>query len=45
MRTKFWSEKIKGRSRDMLDNIKIYEKETRWEGLDWIHVAQNMDLQ
>jgi hypothetical protein len=44
MRTEFWSNILKGR--DHLEDIyvdytiKMDLKEMRWEGVDWIHLAQ-----
>jgi hypothetical protein len=29
--------------RRCVNNIKIYLRETRWDGLDWIDVAQDRD--
>jgi hypothetical protein len=33
-----------GRSRNRwYDNIRMYLREMGWEGVDWIHLAQDMD--
>jgi hypothetical protein len=29
--------------RRWVDNIKTYHKEIGWDGMDWIHLAQNRD--
>jgi hypothetical protein len=47
MHTKFWSENLNwkrplGRlKRRCEDNIKMDPRETGWEGVDWIHLAQD----
>jgi len=48
MHTKFWSENVKGRelAKPKLrweDNIRMDLREIGWEGVDWIHVAQDKD--
>jgi hypothetical protein len=48
MHTKFWSENLKGRDSGRPrhrweDNIKMDVREIWWEGVDWIHLAQDRD--
>jgi hypothetical protein len=47
MRTRYWSENLKGRQRSLEkrsrrweDNIRMDPRETGWEGVDWMHLAQ-----
>jgi hypothetical protein len=44
----FWSESLKGREfrrsrRRREDNIRMDLMEIGWEGVDWIHLAQDRD--
>jgi hypothetical protein len=45
MHTIFWLENLKRPLRRLRhrweDNIRMYLRETGWEGMDWIHLAQN----
>jgi hypothetical protein len=49
MHTIFWLENLKGR--DFLEDLDIdgessiimYRRELGWEGVDWIHLAQDRD--
>jgi hypothetical protein len=46
MHTIFWLENLKGRDHleDLyVDNIRINLRETGWEGVDWMHLAQDRD--
>jgi hypothetical protein len=50
VRTKFWSENLKGRDNwkdpatvDGGDNIRMDLREVGWEGVDWIHLPQDRD--
>jgi hypothetical protein len=49
MRTKFWSGNLRGRDKlgrprhRWEDNIRVDLKEIGWEGVDWIHLAQDRD--
>jgi len=49
MRTKCWSENLKGRNHaeDLAhrweDNIRMDLSEIGWEGMDWSHLAQDRD--
>jgi hypothetical protein len=47
MRTKFWSESLKGRDRSHRlrweDNIRMDLREVWWEGVGWIHLAEDRD--
>jgi hypothetical protein len=49
MHAKFWSEDIKEKTtwrpmRRPEDNIRMDLKGIGWEGVDWMHVAQDRDL-
>jgi hypothetical protein len=45
----FWLEKLKGRyklrrhRRGWRDNTRMVLREIRWEGVEWIHLAQDSD--
>jgi hypothetical protein len=48
MHKKFWSENLKGRElgrsrRRWEDTIRMDLREIRWEGVNWIHLAQDRD--
>jgi hypothetical protein len=48
MHTKFWSENLKGREYERPtyrweDNIRTNLGEIRWEGVDWICLAEERD--
>jgi hypothetical protein len=48
MHTKFWLGNLKGRVNSEglgvdEDNIRMHLRETRWEVVKWIHVAQDRD--
>jgi len=49
MRTKFWSNNVKGRDQseepgvDGEDNIRMDLRELVWEDVNWIHLAQDRD--
>jgi hypothetical protein len=49
MHTKFWLESLKKKRplrryrHSWEDNIKIDLRKIGWEGVDWIHLAQNRD--
>jgi hypothetical protein len=45
MRTKFWSLILKGRehSEDLDIDMKMDSMDIRWEGMDWIYLAQDRD--
>jgi hypothetical protein len=50
MHGKFWSEDLKGRDHweDLGvngKNIRMVHRERGWEGVDWMHVAQDRDQQ
>jgi hypothetical protein len=32
-----------GRTRHLEDNIRMHLREIQWEGVDWFHLAQDMD--
>jgi hypothetical protein len=48
MRTNFWYQNLKVRERsddlgvDGDDNIEVDVKELRWEGVNWIHLVQDI---
>jgi hypothetical protein len=37
--TTFWSESLKGRYHS--EDLSVYGREIRWEGVDWIYLAQD----
>jgi hypothetical protein len=46
MRTECWSKGLKERGRPKHrwnDNIRMDVREAEWEGMDWIHLAQDRD--
>jgi hypothetical protein len=47
MHTKFWPENLKGidclEDRHRWEDIRMVLREIRWEGVDLIHLAEDMD--
>jgi hypothetical protein len=46
MHTRFWLQNLKQRDHSVNkeDNIRMDVKKIGWEGVDWVHLTQDMDL-